>query len=305
MKRIAFLPLLLLICACQPKAAAPLSQTPPSSTPIPTSVASTSYATQTPAPPAPTTPSPTPQAQITLALLPLTITILYDNIEHDPRLETAWGFSALIEGGGHQVLFDTGGDGSVLMNNFSALEIDTNLIEHVLLSHNHGDHTGGLDALLNTGVQPTIYVLPSFPASFKNSVEQKTTLAEVSPGLSIEEGMLSTGQFGTSIPEQALIVRTSKGMVIITGCAHPGIVKIVQQAIDLTGDPVYLVMGGFHLGQTSRSGISSIVEAFNQMGVEKVAPSHCTGEQAIEMLRESYGDDFIASGVGCVIPIDT
>jgi 7,8-dihydropterin-6-yl-methyl-4-(beta-D-ribofuranosyl)aminobenzene 5'-phosphate synthase len=308
MKRFAFLPLLLLICACQPKAAAPLSQTPPpSSPPIPTSVTSTSYATQAPTLPAsPTpTPSPSPQTEFELSPLPLTITVVYDNIEADPHLETAWGFSALIEGGGHQVLFDTGGDGSVLMQNISALDIDPDLIDHVVLSHIHGDHTGGLDMLLNTGIDPTIYVLPSFTASFKRSVEQKTPLVEVEPGIPIVEGMLSTGELAGVIPEQALIVRTVKGMVIVTGCAHPGIVQMVQQAIDLTGDPVYLVMGGFHLGQDSRSGISSIIDAFKQMGVERVAPSHCTGDQAIQMFREAYGDDFIESGAGCVISIET
>jgi 7,8-dihydropterin-6-yl-methyl-4-(beta-D-ribofuranosyl)aminobenzene 5'-phosphate synthase len=94
-------------------------------------------------------------------------------------------------------------------------------------------------------------------------------------------------------------------MVIITGCAHPGIVQMVEQAIRLTGDPVYLVVGGFHLGQTSQSRITGIVESFKEMGVEKVAPSHCTGNQAIEMFREAYGDAFIDAGAGCVILIET
>jgi 7,8-dihydropterin-6-yl-methyl-4-(beta-D-ribofuranosyl)aminobenzene 5'-phosphate synthase len=232
---------------------------------------------------------------------PLTITVLYDNIAHDPRLETAWGFSAWIEQGEHQVLFDTGGDGSILMENFSALGFDPGLIHHVFLSHIHGDHTGGLDALLNTGISPTLYIPPSFPRSFKNTYSQQTALVEVSPGYMITEGLFSTGALGVSIAEHALIVRTPKGMVIITGCAHPGIVQIVQQAINLTGDPVYLVMGGFHLGQASRSRISSILESFNQMGVEKVAPSHCTGDLAIEMFREAYGEDFLQSGAGKII----
>jgi 7,8-dihydropterin-6-yl-methyl-4-(beta-D-ribofuranosyl)aminobenzene 5'-phosphate synthase len=233
----------------------------------------------------------------------LTITILYDNIEFDPSLEAAWGFSALVERNGVKLLFDSGGNGAILMKNIAALDIEPGQIQSVVLSHIHGDHTGGLNALLNVGIQPTIYVLPSFPVSFKNAVKQRTNLVEVEPGHSIAEGVLTTGEMGTDIREQALIIRTNHGMVILTGCAHPGIVQMVEQAISLTGDPVYLVMGGFHLGDASPSQITIITEKFKEIGVEKVAPSHCTGDQAIELFRETYGPDFIEVGVGSWISI--
>jgi len=231
----------------------------------------------------------------------LTITLLYNNVAFDPSLETAWGFSALVERNGETLLFDTGGDGSILTRNMTALEIDPERIQSVILSHIHADHTGGLDALLNTGIKPTVYIPPSFPSSFKNPVKQKTNLSEVEPGQSIAEGVITTGEMGTSIREQALIIRTTQGMVIITGCAHPGIVSMVDYAVQLVGDPVYLVIGGFHLGDAGRGRITSILEDFRRMGVQKVAPSHCTGDVAIGMFREEYGDDFVEAGVGSVI----
>jgi len=235
----------------------------------------------------------------------LTITILYNNIGYDRSLETAWGFSALVERDGQVLLFDTGGDGAILMRNMAALGVDPGRIQTIVLSHIHEDHIGGLNAVLNTGLQTTIYIPPSFPASFKNSFKQSASLIEVMPGQTITDGVLTTGEMGTSIPEQALIIRTTKGMVIVTGCAHPGVANLVDRAITLVGDPVYLVMGGFHLGGASNAQITSILEAFRRMDVQKVAPSHCTGDTAINMFKEEYGDNFIESGVGSVIIIES
>ena len=94
-----------------------------------------------------------------------------------------------------------------------------------------------------------MYLLPSFPDTFKQQVEQLTQVIEVTPGQLIGNGILTTGEIAGNIPEQALLIRTEEGLVIITGCSHPGIVRIVDNAIELTGDPVYLVLGGFHLGE--------------------------------------------------------
>jgi 7,8-dihydropterin-6-yl-methyl-4-(beta-D-ribofuranosyl)aminobenzene 5'-phosphate synthase len=134
-------------------------------------------------------------------------------------------------------------------------------------------------------------------------VRQQTEIVEATPGLEIVEGMLTTGELDRGIPEQALVIRTPQGLVVITGCAHPGIVPIVERAVELTGEPVDLVLGGFHLGDSSRTGITHILEEFQRLGVRRVAPSHCTGELAIRMFAEEYGDDFIPTGVGSVIVI--
>jgi 7,8-dihydropterin-6-yl-methyl-4-(beta-D-ribofuranosyl)aminobenzene 5'-phosphate synthase len=310
MRQVKFLAILLILCACQPVLTPLTSLETPSKTSLrPTPIVLPSSTPENPTlTPALASPSPTdtPPAKMeeTMEVPSLRITILYNNIGYDSSLETAWGFSALVERNGETLLFDTGGDGGILLRNMTALGVDPSGIQSIVLSHIHGDHIGGLNALLNTGIQPTIYVPPSFPTDYKNSLKQFSSIVEVEPGQTIMEGMLSTGEMGTSIPEQALIICTTKGMVIVAGCAHPGIDLLVDRAITLVGDPVYLVMGGFHLGSASNSRITSILEAFRRMGVQKVAPSHCTGETAIDMFRHEYGDDFIESGVGFTIVIE-
>jgi 7,8-dihydropterin-6-yl-methyl-4-(beta-D-ribofuranosyl)aminobenzene 5'-phosphate synthase len=231
----------------------------------------------------------------------LTITIVYDNNAFDERLETAWGFSALVTYRGHTLLFDTGGDGPMLMRNMDALRIESSQIQSVLLSHAHGDHTGGLVALLENGARPTVFVPPSFAATFLNQVARTPEVVNVTPGLSIAAGMFSTGEMGRDTPEQALVIDSAQGLVVITGCAHPGIVEIVRQARSLFNKPVHLVLGGFHLGGKSKAEIDAILRDFRQLGVEQVAPCHCTGDQAISMFAAEYGEDFIRAGVGKMI----
>lgn len=234
----------------------------------------------------------------------LTITIVYDNSAYDERLKAAWGFSALIKYRENTLLFDTGGDGPTLMENMHILGIDPTQIESVVLSHAHGDHTGGLNALFEAGARPTVYLLPSFPASFKTQVRRVTQAIEVSPSQPIVEGLFSTGEIEGNVREQALVIRTETGLVIITGCAHPGIVGMVEQARAMFDEPVRLVLGGFHLGSKSEAEIDAILTDFRRLKVEQVAPCHCTGEKAIAMFAAEYGDDFISAGVGSVVSLN-
>lgn len=229
---------------------------------------------------------------------PLTITIVYDNIAFDERLKPAWGFAALVEYQNHILLFDTGGDGQTLMDNMRVLGIDPGRIATVVLSHAHGDHTSGLDALLDYGVRTVVYAPPSFPASFKRQVSEKTQVVDVLSGQMIAEGIFTTGEMGGTIDKQALVVKTDQGLVIITGCAHPGIVRIVEQARSLFDEPIYLVMGGFHLNEENKDEISAILRDFRRLEVDRVAPSHCMGERAVAMFAFEYGDQFVQSGIG-------
>lgn len=233
----------------------------------------------------------------------MTITVVYDNNSYDPRLRTSWGFSCLLELDQTTLLFDTGGDGQVLLSNMSTLGLDPLHIDHIVLSHIHGDHTGGLAAILATGARPVVHVPRSFPESFKGQVRSLTQLREVSQPTMIVDGVYSTGELGSGIIEQSLVVQTSKGLVVITGCAHPGIVDIVTRAKELHEGEIYLVMGGFHLGGKSRSALIRIIDSLRELGVQKVAPCHCTGDQAISMFAEEWGSDFIANGVGRVTEI--
>lgn len=235
---------------------------------------------------------------------PLTITIVYNNIAHDSRLTTDWGFGAYIEYHDQVILFDTGTNGQILLNNMQILELDPASVQAVVLSHAHQDHVGGLAAFLGVSSQPPVYLLSSFGVSFIQNTRQATEVIESTPGQLIAEDMLTTGEVTGGIPEQALLIRTPQGLVIVTGCAHPGIVRIIEQAISLTGEPVHLVLGGFHLRDVSTSGINTILADFRRLGVQRVAPSHCTGDLATRLFAEEYGSDFIASGAGSIIILD-
>ena len=231
----------------------------------------------------------------------LTITIVYDNIPSDARLTTDWGFGALVEYNHQAVLFDSGANGPILLGNMQTLEIDPTRVKTIVLSHSHSDHIGGIEAFLAVSPQTPVYLLSSFEASFIRKMRQITDVIETTPGQMIAEGILTTGEVGGDIPEQALLIQSGHGLVVITGCAHPGIVRMIERAKELTGMPVYLVLGGFHLSEKSNAEIAAIIADFRRLGVQKVAPSHCTGAQAINMFAAEYGEDFVPVGAGSIL----
>ncbi|HIC94207.1 MAG TPA: MBL fold metallo-hydrolase, partial [Anaerolineae bacterium] len=259
--------------------------------------------TVTPTPSQPTpipvlSPTSTPEPTPTKAAKGLTITIVYDNNPCDERLKTAWGFSCLVERGDLTLLFDTGGDAETLLSNMATLGLDPATIDIIVLSHIHGDHVGGLDGLLAINERTTVYLPRSFPARFKEQVKAHACVVEVHEPMEIAEGIYTTGELGAGILEQSLVLVTGRGLVVITGCAHPGIVSIVKKAKEIAGGKVYLVMGGFHLGGASQAVIEGIVGDFRELGVQKVAPCHCSGDLARSIFERTYGEDFIRVGVG-------
>lgn len=227
------------------------------------------------------------------------LTILYDNNPYDESLETAWGFSCLVELGNTTILFDTGGEEQILANNIEALKVDVREIDCLVFSHEHWDHIGGMNAILETHNDVTIYMLDSFPSSVKGSARGAgADVVEVRNETVVCEGVATTGALGTEIEEQALIINTRNGLVILTGCSHPGVVEIVERAIELTGSEVYLVMGGYHLGNRGDTALLGIVSEMRELGVERVAPTHCSGELARRRFRDGFGEDYIEAGVG-------
>jgi 7,8-dihydropterin-6-yl-methyl-4-(beta-D-ribofuranosyl)aminobenzene 5'-phosphate synthase len=251
--------------------------------------------TFTPAAPTPTTVE---------ASSSITITIVYDNNRGDARLATAWGFSCLVEGVDRTILFDTGADSATLLSNMTTLGIDPGDVDAVVVSHVHGDHLGGLAGFLEQNSDVSVYLPQSFPQSTKDATRDTgAEVVEVDGPVQICRQVQSTGQLGSTIKEQSLLVETFQGLVVITGCAHPGVVSIVSRAKELTGQEIHLVLGGFHLGGASEAEISGIVDAFVQMGVEKVAPCHCSGGTARTLFAEVYGNDFILAGAGSRLEI--
>jgi 7,8-dihydropterin-6-yl-methyl-4-(beta-D-ribofuranosyl)aminobenzene 5'-phosphate synthase len=227
------------------------------------------------------------------------LTILYDNNPYNESLEMAWGFSCLVELGNTTILFDTGGEERVLTNNIEALEVDVGEIDYLVFSHEHWDHVGGMNAILETNSDVTVYMLDSFPSSVKESaMGAGAEVVEVRNATVVCEGVATTGVLGTEIEEQALIINTRNGLVVLTGCSHPGVVEIVERAMELTGSEVYLVMGGYHLGSRGDTALLRIVSEMRELGVERVVPTHCSGELARRRFRDGYGEDYFEVGVG-------
>jgi 7,8-dihydropterin-6-yl-methyl-4-(beta-D-ribofuranosyl)aminobenzene 5'-phosphate synthase len=117
------------------------------------------------------------------------------------------------------------------------------------------------------------------------------------------DGIYSTGEIHHGITEQALIIRMQDGLVVVTGCAHPGVEQMVGRAVDLSRQPVILVIGGFHLGDASSQKVERVITRLKELDVQQVAPCHCTGDQAISAFKDSFGEGFIQVGVGKVITI--
>ena len=232
------------------------------------------------------------------------ILTLYDNYTVNSDLKTDWGFAALISVEDYNLLFDTGTDGKILLSNMEKLGVEPKDINKVMISHDHYDHFGGLTDFLAANNQVKIYILSNF--SQTKSIIQKAgvKMVEIDNPTTIIEKISTTGSLGNSIPEQSLILDTEKGLVVITGCAHPGIVNIVTSVKNQLPDKkIYLVMGGFHLFQSSETEIRSIIEDFKNLGVQKVAPCHCTGDKAINLFKEAYQENFIENGVGKLIEL--
>jgi 7,8-dihydropterin-6-yl-methyl-4-(beta-D-ribofuranosyl)aminobenzene 5'-phosphate synthase len=228
------------------------------------------------------------------------ITIIYDNNLGREDLTPAWGFACVVQGLGKTILFDTGGDGDVLLGNMRTPGFDPNEIDAVVISHAHGDHTGGLASFLDRRDGVPVYI----PGGLGGALDQPIRSHGGHPFEADESTEICAGAWTTgtpdlgAIPEHGLCVHTADGWVVITGCAHPGVANLVAQAKETTGGPIALVVGGFHMGGYSARRVKAVIDRFEQLGVRRVAPCHCTGDAARTMFKQHYGDDCTLAGVG-------
>jgi 7,8-dihydropterin-6-yl-methyl-4-(beta-D-ribofuranosyl)aminobenzene 5'-phosphate synthase len=235
----------------------------------------------------------------------LVLTILYDNYNHNSQLKSDWGFACLIEGLDKTILFDTGGNGKILLENMKKMGKDPENVDIIILSHEHGDHTGGLEMFLEKNNQVKVYIPESFPGKICNLVtESGATLYKIKDPKKLSDNLYTTGEMGSQIIEQSIVLTTDKGNLVITGCAHPGIVDIVKKSAEVAGDNILLVMGGFHLLRTPPAKLNEIIAAFKEMGVTYAAPTHCSGDKTLEGFQEVYGDHYISLGAGKVLNIN-
>lgn len=235
------------------------------------------------------------------------IEILFDSDGLSKKFSVGWGFSCLV---GEKILFDTGKSAESLLLNMKSMNVDVSRLEAVVISHEHWDHTGGLWEILKMKEGLRVYACPGFSMAFTTRVKElKGTPVNANKFTNITDNFYTTGEIpaeykGKDIPEQALVVRTDMGISVVTGCSHPGIVKMLEDIKkSFPSQSLHLVMGGFHLLDKNRRTIRSIVEEFRRIGVKKVGPAHCTGKKATRAFKREYQDDFIPISVGLTLDI--
>jgi 7,8-dihydropterin-6-yl-methyl-4-(beta-D-ribofuranosyl)aminobenzene 5'-phosphate synthase len=207
------------------------------------------------------------------------ITIIYDNTIHNSNLIPDWGFACLVEADGHTLLFDTGARGRLLLNNMEMLGILPQTIDMVFLSHNHFDHTGGLEDFLR--VRPTAVVAPvgcQVPAN-------ATDVIRVSRPMQMNDVFYSTGALDDF--EQSLVVRQDDRVSVVVGCSHPGVGRILQAASHF--GRVTTLIGGLH-GFDDFPLIDTL---------DVVCPTHCT--QYVTEIKRRFPDKYLEGGAGKVL----
>ena len=228
--------------------------------------------------------------------------IIVDNYPYKEGLDTEHGFSCFVRGTEKTILFDTGPSDRSLLHNMKKLEITPEEVELVVLSHEHFDHTRGLQGFLEKNHDVTVYLLESFQKAFKEQVTASgAKVVEVRDSLEICNGV-SSMVLGD---EQALLIHSDSGGVLITGCAHPGIVNMIRKAKDVTKGGILAAMGGFHLqgnfGEVSTSEIETTIANFKELGVRYVGPTHCSGNEARRLFKENYKENYLDLGTGKVL----
>jgi 7,8-dihydropterin-6-yl-methyl-4-(beta-D-ribofuranosyl)aminobenzene 5'-phosphate synthase len=266
------------------------------------------------------------------------ITVLYDAFGKTSTMKKGWGFSALIEYGGKRILFDTGNNAEIFAHNVQAKAVDLTKLDFAVISHRHGDHTSGLNHLLN--VNPTVKVYApqenfgvfgaALPGTFYRRNESLSTemryydgkppetlrfgspwpegnftwvtkTTEVAPGFHL---ILLNGTWGVDleVKEISLAIETPDGIVLVAGCSHATIEKVVEAARSTINKPIHLIVGGTHLLAAKDDQISSLaVSLRDNWSVRYLAPVHCTGEPAFAILKETFGDRYIYAGLGTTV----
>ena len=209
------------------------------------------------------------------------VTIIYDNTVFRKDLQADWGFSAYIETKGKNILFDTGGRGSILLSNMGKLGVVPDAVDDVFISHAHFDHTGGLSAFLERNNQVTVWV----PRSFRG-VKNAAQVIEIEDSRELYPGIYSTGELEGI--EQSLCIQTQQGLVLIAGCSHPKMEHMVDAASEF--GRLYGIIGGLH-GNRPES----------LKNLKLICATHCTQyRQEIMML---YSDRYVEGGAGRIIDI--
>jgi 7,8-dihydropterin-6-yl-methyl-4-(beta-D-ribofuranosyl)aminobenzene 5'-phosphate synthase len=265
------------------------------------------------------------------------ITILYDAFGKRSDMEKDWGYAALIEYGGKRILFDTGDNPEILEKNAKAAKADLSHLDFVVLSHRHSDHMGGMDYLLRVNPKVKIYAPKenfgiygsSLPGTFYRRDESLTpseryydgaapavmkfgsawprthfelieSTQEIAPGIHII-ALVSDKPGTLELRELSLALQTPEGIVLVVGCSHPGIEKILAETVAIDRH-IHMVVGGFHLVTASDADIEKVVTSLHDTwNVDYLAPGHCTGEPTFTGLKKAFGERYLYAGLGSQI----
>jgi len=269
-----------------------------------------------------------------------TVTTLVENsvAQSGKALLAEHGLSFYIEAGGRKILFDTG-QNLAISNNARVLGIDLSQIDTVMLSHGHYDHSGGLQSILASNKNFTLYGHPDVfsPKVKKNNdnfkyigipVEKDDIInrgislkldrnpVEIAPGvmtsgeIALEndfedvEPMFFLKEKNQVIPDtladdQALILDTAKGVVVLLGCSHRGVINTLTHVARLKGTAkIHAILGGLHLGKASDSKLAKIIYHLREFELEMIGVGHCTGPQAFLALANQFSDRVFLNTVG-------
>mgnify|MGYP006285889879 CR=1 FL=1 len=235
------------------------------------------------------------------------IKILSDNTVYHDGLLAEHGLSIWFEYGNQRYLFDTG-QGHVLNHNAKQMNIDFKKLEGVIISHDHDDHSGGLQELLQD--RPELKVI-AHPKIIKNHDIIKNRDPIETPS-ELTENVWLTGEIPikgknftkkkykkAAETENIIFIKSKKGLIVLTGCSHPGIINVLDYIHDITeGEKIYAVIGGMHLINKGKQELNEIISKMNEYHIEKMFPLHCTGINAMHQLLNNFDGEVLLTGVG-------
>ena len=251
----------------------------------------------------------TMQVEATYPLKPIPyveIYVLNDNYEYDDFLSD-WGVSFLVKTPNNTFLFDAGPSAYTLLYNAEKLGLNLSNVEFIVISHSHGDHTGGLEGLGWVLKGRKVYIPSGAGYGLSSWIENLGfEVVKVHETTVIASGIAIIGELYGPPWEQALAIYVeNKGLIILTGCSHPGVENIVEKATKELNIKPYLVIGGFHLAGASESRIRNTISKLLALGVKKICPIHCSGDKIREILANNYPEVYGDGHVGLVLKISS